>query len=522
MTFRLAGMQKDASRLKQEESRSRNWWDGVLARLCLAFAGVVGMTALIYWLHLDVSFASVSMLYFLVVTLAAIWLGRLAAVLTCLLSFLSFNWFFFEPRYHLTVQNPNEWLTLCMFLITATVTGQLTAMLKTRAEEAYRSQKEAKALADATWAIASELNLDRALTVVLHQLASVAQVESAAILGLDPTDPEAAPEIIAQYNYLSKPGLTVAQLQESVGGARPADWQQRPLYLPINVEEKLLAVLLLDGGLQPQILPGQKRIIDSLVNQAALVLQREKLMKARAMAQALIEADHLKTALLRMVSHDFRSPLTAIKASVGSLLQEDKPGAELALLETVDQEADRLNSMVGNILDLSRLEAGAWQPRREITPVAEVIGAALDSFSKEDNQRIQVVLARDLPDLFVDSVQITQVLTNLLDNALKYAPENPVELRAFAENQELSIEVMDRGMGLPLDESDSIFEPFFRAPELKEGPLPGLGIGLAICRGLVTAHGGRLSAFNRAGGGAVFRVTLPDNSAGETKGPAVT
>jgi two-component system sensor histidine kinase KdpD len=258
----------------------------------------------------------------------------------------------------------------------------------------------------------------------------------------------------------------------------------------------------------------RKRVIDSLLNHAALVLQRDELAKAQANSQALAEADRLKTALLAMVSHDFRSPITSIKASVGSLLQENqnmspRGDSDFKLLKTVDSEADRLNRMVGNILDFSRLEAGAWKPRREQIPAEELVGAALDSFSAEQNNRIKIDLDPHVTDLWVDSVQMVQILTNLLENALKYAPNSDIELKLFSENERSVIEVLDRGAGLPSGDQQRIFEPFYRAREYAEGAIPGVGVGLALCYGLVEAHQGNLTARNREGGGAIFRIELP-------------
>jgi two-component system sensor histidine kinase KdpD len=238
-------------------------------------------------------------------------------------------------------------------------------------------------------------------------------------------------------------------------------------------------------------------------------------MKAESRAQALAEADQMKTALLSMVSHDFRSPLTSIKASISTLLGEGNPvdaETQRSLLQGVDHETDRLNRMVGNILDLSRLEAGAWRPRKESTELSELIGAALDCFDASANARIQVEIDSRIHEIVADAVQMVQVVKNLVENALKYSPEaSPIEIEVALGKDSLIIEVLDRGAGLPKGDEHQIFEPFYRAPGLKESSVPGLGIGLALCRGLVEANGGSLTARNREGGGAVFRVTLPSS-----------
>jgi two-component system sensor histidine kinase KdpD len=214
-----------------------------------------------------------------------------------------------------------------------------------------------------------------------------------------------------------------------------------------------------------------------------------------------------------MVSHDFRSPLTGIKAGVTTLLHEGAPvplETQRELLSGIDHETDRLNRMVGNILALSRLEANAWRPHREPTPVAELIGPALATFSAAENARVKVEVEPGFPELNVDPVQMVQVVRNLAENALKYSQaEQPVEIWAYREGDEAVLAVLDLGPGLSPGSEEKIWEPFYRAPELEETAVPGAGIGLAVCRGLVEAHGGRLLAHNRDGGGACFSLRLP-------------
>lgn len=323
---------------------------------------------LVQQLGLGETVANAPILYLLVVTVTALFAGRGVAIWASICSFLAINWFFITPRYTLTVQSPTEWITLCMFLFTAVVTGQLVAM-------------------------------------------------------------------------------------------------------------------------------------------------RDALLQAQSEASALADADRLKTALLSMVSHDFRSPLTAIKASVSTLLSEGQPldgETQRVLCQTIDQESDRLNRLIGNILDLSRLEAGAWKPKMESTPVSELIGMVLDHFSDELNKRIVVQISPDLSDVSIDSVQMIQVTKNLVENALKYSPADAiVEIEARKVERHAVIEVLDRGRGLSSEDITHIFEPFYRGVGLQESSVPGLGIGLAVCRGLVQANGGILAARNRQGGGSVFTISLP-------------
>jgi two-component system sensor histidine kinase KdpD len=298
-------------------------------------------------------------------------------------------------------------------------------------------------------------------------------------------------------------------VQEAQASADPAD----AIYLPLTVEQRMLGVLYLRLPAGRRVLTRERRIIESLANLAVVVMERCRLTRAEAEAAVLQEADRLKTALLSMVSHDFRTPLASMKVVATGLLQDGiswDAATQRELFLTLNQEIDRLNRMVGNILDLSRLEAGAWRPQFESTPLVELTGAALGSFSAVENRRIQVTRDPAVVEVWLDPVQMVQVLHNLVDNALKYSPEGSlVELHALRREDEFVIEVLDRGPGLPEGDEEHLFQRFYRAPTLQARALPGVGIGLALCRGLVEAHGGRLAACNRDGGGAIFQITMP-------------
>jgi two-component system, OmpR family, sensor histidine kinase KdpD len=259
--------------------------------------------------------------------------------------------------------------------------------------------------------------------------------------------------------------------------------------------------------------PAERRAVESLANHAAAVLERDRLAQAQTRSQALAEADRLKTALLSMVSHDFCTPLATIKAGVTALLQEGitwDATSQRELHREMNLAVDRLNRMVGNILSLSRLKADAWRPQCERIELSELIGAALDSFSPDENHRIRIAVAPALTTVWLDPVQMVEVLHNLIENALHHSrPDSPVELQASEEGEALLLEISDRGPGLPAGVEDLVFDQFYRGPGLQESASPGWGIGLAVCRGLVEAHGGQLTARNRDGSGAVFTIRLP-------------
>ncbi len=487
-------------------------------RFTLATAAVASLTAVLYGFNIDPHSANVSMLYLLVVALSALMLGRTPAIWASILSFLLFDWFFVKPQHTFLVAEPGEWVALCVFLLTATIIGQLMASLQARASEAQQHQRETAALAEASWAVASQLDTRSALLEVLKQVSMVVNLQVAAILAKDSNDKP--PSLVARHPQTTEGQITegqiLDQLNYSLSVVRtttpPAENDSEVIILPITMPGVDFGYVFLKLGAKTNLTDQQRQVVESLVSHSAVILHRDRWVKKEAEATALAHADRLKTALLSMVSHDFRSPLTSIKASVSTLLQDGTPLAPdtmRGLYQGIEQEADRLNRMVGNILDLSRIEAKAWRLRREQTPVGEVIGMALDAFDEQNNKRITVTLDSQLPEIYADSTQIVQVLKNLVENALKYSSESAtIEICTKLVDGAAVIEVLDRGTGLPEDSAD-IFKPFWRAPHLHESSTPGVGIGLAVCRGLVEAHGGMIEACPRDGGGSIFRITLP-------------
>lgn len=473
-------------------------WAKTLAGFVYATIGVLCLSGLIAALKLDSSIANISMMYLLVVIVCALFLGRGSAIWASMSSFLAFNWFFVNPKYTFLVHETTDWFVLSMFLIVATVTGQLMALLKARALEARQHERSTAALAEASWAVASQLDTGSALLEVLKQMSKVMDVEFAAVV----RDENGAPIVVASIP------------SDAADVRRLIDGTDKTIRLPIATNDKQFGSVILKVASGDTILSDvQRQVVNTLVSHCAVILQRDQLMKNDAEAKALADADRLKTALLSMVSHDFRSPLTSIKASVSTLMSEGDPldpETQKGLHQAIDQETDRLNRMVGNILDLSRLESNAWRPKLEAISISELVGMALGQFSREENARIDVHLDPQLPEVAVDCVQMVQVLKNLIENSLKYSDSSKrIEIRSVKAGSEAVLEVLDRGRGLTQSEKLDIFKPFYRSRDLQESSLPGVGVGLAVCKGLVEAHAGKLTAENREGGGAIFRVTLP-------------
>jgi len=287
----------------------------------------------------------------------------------------------------------------------------------------------------------------------------------------------------------------------------------RGLYLPLLASRGIVGVL----GVRPAqprrfLAPDQLHLLETFASQAALALERVELADEAQHAQVRAETERMRSALLSSVSHDLRTPLAVITGATSGLVEGGatlEPATRAELAQTAYDEAERLNRLVGNLLDMTKLESGALQVQKEWQPLEEVIGAALTHL--DDRLRdhpVATALPPDLPSAPLDSVLIEQVLINLLENAIKYTPpHSPIEISATATRDAVTIQVADRGPGIPPGDEQRIFEKFYRARSGNGSG--GVGLGLTICRGIVEAHGGRLWVENRPGGGAVFRFTLP-------------
>jgi two-component system sensor histidine kinase KdpD len=253
----------------------------------------------------------------------------------------------------------------------------------------------------------------------------------------------------------------------------------------------------------------------AFADQAAAVIERARLRQESLQVEVLRRTDTLRAALLSSVSHDLRTPLSSIKAAASSLLQDDVQWDEEARRSftlSIERQADRLNRLVENLLDMSRIEGGALKPEKEWYPVDELIHDVLGQMEPLLQGRVvETHLPDDLPPVQLDYLEIDQVLTNLIENALRYTPaQSAIEIGAQAGDGEVEISVADRGSGIPPDEIDHIFDKFYRVKATDGSARSvGSGLGLAVSKGLVEAHGGRIWAENRPGGGAVFRFTLP-------------
>ena len=260
----------------------------------------------------------------------------------------------------------------------------------------------------------------------------------------------------------------------------------------------------------------------TFLDQAAAMIERAHLHREAMQIELLRRTDALRSALLSSVSHDLRTPLSSIKAAASSLLQEDvqwDDETRCSFLLAIEHEADRLNRLVGNLLDMSRIEGGALKPEKEWYPISELIHDVLGHLQDVlQGREVHISLPDDLPPVELDYLQMDQVLTNLLENAVRYTlPGLPIEISGEATDEHLIIGIADHGPGIPPHDLERIFDKFYRVLGSQRSGTTGSGLGLAVCKGLVEAHGGHIWVENRKGGGAIFRFTLPLGKAEEIK-----
>lgn len=491
-------------------------------------AAVIGLvTAALF--GIDVLFpsfaeANTAMLYLLAVVGVAMRYGRGPSVLASVLSVLAFDFFFITPQWSFAVSDTQYILTFAVMLAVALIISSLTVRFRRQAEAARLRERRTAALYAFSRELAGTRGLEQLLQATVRHIYEV--FDSQVIIFLATTGKRLQPWESVSGWWLDE--ATGRIFTPDSGEQGVAEWvfhygepaglgtgtlsSAQSLYLPLAGSQGAVGVL----GVRPKDprrfqAPEQLHLLETFAAQAALAIERATLANAAQQERVRAETERMRASLLSSVSHDLRTPLAVITGTTSSLLAGGAaldPATRDDLVRTAYAEAERLNRLVGNLLDMTRLEAGALQPRREWQPLEEVVGAAVvRAETAAPDHPITVNLPGDLPPLAIDGALIEQVLLNLLDNAAKHTPAGtPIELSARQINDTVEVSVADRGPGLPPGAEEQVFEKFFRADTRDRR---GAGLGLPICRGMIEAHGGRIWAESRPGGGAVFRFTLP-------------
>jgi two-component system sensor histidine kinase KdpD len=454
------------------------------------------------------------MFYLLAVVVASVRLGRKPAIATAFLGVLAFDFFFVPPRLTFVVADTQYLMTFLGLFVVGVVISTLVARSQERADVMRAREVQTASLYYLSRDLAASVDITAVLTAVVR---NVEEALSAQVVILLPEGERL--DILAASD-----GLVLDIKEQAV-----ADWAFRNnhpagratdtlvsaglIYLPLQTPASVLGVIGVrlenEHAYHRQ---DNRRLLDAFATQAAMAMERIQFSRQAEQTQILQARENLERALLNSISHDLRSPLSTVTGVLTSLKDE---GAHLGdrarreLLETACSEAERLNRFVGNLLDMTRIEAGAVKLNLEPCDVQELVGCALAVLeTRGDTRKVAFKMLPEMPLIPMDLVLMTQVLVNLLENSLKYSPPgSPIEIIASTDESWLLLEVADRGPGVPEHDLKRVFDKFYRIP-IPEGA-GGTGLGLSICKGIVEAHGGRISAENRSGGGLNIALRLP-------------
>ncbi|MGH7090705.1 MAG: DUF4118 domain-containing protein [Stellaceae bacterium] len=504
-----------------EKRGRRRFWEGgeavrpaAWAESLLLVAAAVGIGAL---LRAVIGIESVGEVFLVAVLASALSGGLWPSLLACLASVLAYNFFFLPPLYTFTIADPENLVDLFLFTVVALIASQLAARVRAQAVVAQARARTTGELYGFSRKLAVAVTLDDLLWATCHQIARMLKVRVVMLLpegerlsvraGFPPEDRLDEADLAAA-SWSWKHNRPAGRGADTLPGAKR-------LFVPIETGRGVLGVIGMDRDTPGPLLgPDERRLLDSLAGQAALAIERVMLASDLDRARLAAETDRLRTALLTSISHDLRTPLATILGSVTSLTAggaalDQVTSAEL--LDLIREEAERLNRFIGNLLDMTRLEAGPLEPNRVPIDIADAIATALARAERIlALHRVETAIAPDLPLLMLDGVLFEQVLFNLLDNAAKYsAPGSLIGIAAGRQGRLLRIEIRDEGEGIPANDLERIFEKFYRAPGANRRPT-GTGLGLAICRGFVEAMGGTIAVTNRTDRtGATFTITFP-------------
>jgi len=454
------------------------------------------------------------MLYLLVVVIAALGLGRRPAILASVLSVLAFDVIFVPPFYTLAVSDAEYLLTFAALLIVGLVISTLAAQAREQATAARQRETQTAALYELSRDLAAALELN---TIVKVLGAHIQQGFGGDVAVFLPQADRLELRLKSENFELDENEQAVAMwvFQHSQPAGQGTDTLSGAgaIYLPLRTAQNTVGVLGVclaePAGL---FTPERQRRLEAFANQAAQAIERVQLAQEAAQAQLLRETEKLQTTLLNSISHDLRTPLASITGALSSLRDDAAfldEAARTILLNTAWEQAGRLNTLLGNLLEMTRLEAGAMKVRLEPCDVQDLIGVALAQLGdRTEGRAIEVDIPHDLPLVPLDFVLMVQVLVNLLDNAVKYSPpDQPVSLRAYLAGDQLRLEVLDRGPGVAAQEVEQIFNKFYRGSQAKG--VGGSGLGLSISKGIVEAHQGCIWAERRSGGGLMVGLVLP-------------
>lgn len=458
-------------------------------RLLLSVAFVGLFTFILKKVESDLQIQLIALLYLLPVLGSTMAWGLTFGIIAGFLSFLAFNYYFIRPYFTLSVHQTQDLITLIVFLIVSIVVSQLVGQARVAERLAKKREWETLRLYELNSAMAGLTEVDAILQTVAQKLIETFRFRQVVISTTSGLGGEAVTSRLPADGDLKEP----CDLSLLMFTARNTEGEMR---------------LWFDQG---DLSLEETRLLAAFSNQAALAVERARLFKQEQLARVLEESDRVKTSLLSSVSHELRTPLAVIKASSSSLrsgMVDWDSAARNELVETIDEEADALNLLVGNLLDMSRIEAGALHPMKRWNSIIEIVkGVAEKMHAQLRGTPVFYDYPIDFPLVPTDYIMLEQVFANLLSNSIKYAPEGaPIRISARVEDEQAVITVINQSPYIPEEHLEHIFDKFFRITQADT--ITGTGLGLSICKGLIEAHDGRIWAENQPDGFA-FNIALP-------------
>lgn len=484
-------------------------------------------TAVVAGLERVVGFDNGSAAFLLAVVAVAVLRGTVPALTTAVGSFLLYDFLFIEPYYTLTVHDPAEWLNLSLLLVVGVVVGRLAGRERDRAVAAIEGEREALALFNVSFTLANERDAAAALPAIARMVRDEIRATRVWVIVGEAVAADTAPAGSRPFG-----NRAVHSTLRRRPGDEPAEWVR--VHVPTQAQkaaqlqaESAYRVVIAAGGntlgaiwaTRPRELgdpdEGEKRVMAAAADQIGGSLERDRLSHDATSAEVSRRSDALKSALLDSVSHDLRTPLASIRAAAGTLMDPEvewPADRRREIAASIDREAEWLNRLVTNLLDMSRVEAGELRPSLAVLALSDLVTEAVNRTAVASSGRVVTVeVPPDLPPVLVDEVLIGQVLANTLDNAAKYAgPEAPIRIVAsVTPDRRVRVTIEDGGPGVPAEYLPRLFEKFYRVPRKGEGSRRGTGIGLAVVRGLIDAMGGQVTARSSSLGGLAIDFDIP-------------
>jgi two-component system sensor histidine kinase KdpD len=476
---------------------------------------VAAATGLGFTVRGTISPTNLVMLYLLAVIVSAAWLGRGPSILAALLSVLSFDLFFVPPYLTFAVADTEYLLTFLGLFAVGFVISTLANDLRDQAESAERRRGETASLYGLSRDLSAASDLDSILRAITNNIAQTFDRDVVVFLP-DRTgmlQPTASTADFSSGEYEQAVAEWAYEHNQTAGRGTDTLPAAAARYLPLTTAGSRIGVLAVRPRDPSRHLPPEGyRLLETFASQAALAIERVQLGKTAQQAQLLEATEKLQSALLNSLSHDLRTPLVSITGALTALDDQSEtlsPEDRGNLIQTAREEAERMNRLVGNLLSMTRIESGALSLRRNPEDLSEVVDKALEVLGKTiSGNPVRRNIPPDFPPVPMDFALMVQVLVNLLDNAVKYSPPgSPIDIAAGEDGATAHVEIADRGIGIPPEELTRVFDKFYRVQRPEK--VGGSGLGLSICKGIVEAHGGRIFAANRSGGGTILAVELP-------------